>query len=368
MSEADPLAPLRAHPVFSIITRVARHVGVARDLIQVIEFLSLAAGRMVLPLNIDIVTDQWAADLFIANRMIDLLPGAVARVSTYKQFRELERTGFARLAVVLVHGRHEFRFRDFTETLARILQQDCELPSLWRITDHMPTEPCVPSTLRLLTPQTSRDLGDFGTAFATYRTSAEEAYLADLLQRLPLQPSYPNPLHAQYRSAALTPDGALVLERLLLIVAALRTTLSSSIGVGQSIDARDYAAVRALLLHLPLTPIGRRLAPQTLESADALHERVQEPTYHLPLPDHSSEGEKWFTRDDARRWLDVGYTTAKKRLAEMEDEGILCSTVAENNRERGRQIHYRFANGSVPPFGWRNPFATLPDLGGIPAE
>lgn len=122
MSATDPLAPLRAHPVFALVNRVARHVGIARDLIQVIEFLSLAAGRMVLPLNIDIVTDQWAADLFIANRMIDLLPDAVARVSTYKQFRELERTSFTGLAVVLVHGRHEFRFRDFTETLARLLQ------------------------------------------------------------------------------------------------------------------------------------------------------------------------------------------------------------------------------------------------------
>jgi hypothetical protein len=36
--------------------------------------------------------------------------------------------------------------------------------------------------------------------------------------------------------------------------------------------------------------------------------------------------------------------------------------VAESNRERGRQIHYRFAAGHSPPFAWKNPFEPLPDL------
>ena len=65
------------------------------------------------------------------------------------------------------------------------------------------------------------------------------------------------------------------------------------------------------------------------------------------------------------RWTEYGYNTVKKHLQELEDDGIVVSTVAENNRDHGRQIHFRFADGRVPPFRWKNPFENLPDLTGV---
>jgi hypothetical protein len=78
-------------------------------------------------------------------------------------------------------------------------------------------------------------------------------------------------------------------------------------------------------------------------------------------------GHSWFTRRDAARWTGLAYNTAKKHLQHPEEEGILRSIVAESNRERGRQIHYRFAEGHQPPFGWANPFGGLPDLAALTA-
>jgi hypothetical protein len=358
----DSLTPLRSHPVFPVLNRVACHVGVSRDLIQSIEFLSLAAGKMVLPVNIDLYSEHWAVDLFVTNRITDLLPGAVARVMTYRQFRELEKKEFSGLAVILVQGQHRSRYRDFTEILARLLAQDLHLPSLWRISDHVPHEPSVCTTLRLTASQTARDLSEFGANFASYRTSREEAYLAGLLTQLPLQPSYPNPLRSIYDTTPLSQDARLVLERLLLVLAAFRVTLSITPERQPMVTPADYAAVRALLINLPLTPIGRKLSPRTLVAAEVLYARLQDANYQLALPDRSGEGCKWFTRENARLWIDASYTTTKERLDEMVDEGLLRSTRTENNRERGRQIHFRFCTGRTPPFEWQNPYACLPEM------
>jgi hypothetical protein len=86
----DPLTPLRSHPAFPVMDQLARHVGVARDLVMMLEFLSLAAGRMVMPVHLDLQTDQVDVDLNIANRIMDLRCAHVDRVDTYVEFRTLE--------------------------------------------------------------------------------------------------------------------------------------------------------------------------------------------------------------------------------------------------------------------------------------
>ena len=53
----DPLTPLRLHPAFGVADLLAAHMGLDRDLVQFVEFLSLAAGRMVMPVNLDVLTD-----------------------------------------------------------------------------------------------------------------------------------------------------------------------------------------------------------------------------------------------------------------------------------------------------------------------
>jgi hypothetical protein len=120
-----------------------------------------------------------------------------------------------------------------------------------------------------------------------------------------------------------------------------------------------------LLISLPLAPVDRTLSAQAVVTANHVYEAVHSPNHQLPLPDRSGEGHHWFTRADAVKWTKYGYTTVKKHLQELEDDGILLSAVAENNRDHGRQIHFRFAGGAAPPFRWRNPFGKLPDLAGI---
>ena len=136
--EADEtdLAPLRSHPVFALADRVARHVGMPRDLIQFTEFLSLAAGKMVVPLNLDVFSDQLLVDMYVANRILDILNEQVARGNTHKEFRTLERAKFCDLAAVLIRGNHHFLYRDASEYTARLVGPDFRLPSLWRISDH----------------------------------------------------------------------------------------------------------------------------------------------------------------------------------------------------------------------------------------
>jgi hypothetical protein len=154
----------------------------------------------------------------------------------------------------------------------------------------------------------------------------------------------------------------LVFERLLRVLVALRITPTDTRSEHQEILPADYHAARALLTCLPLTPVDRELSPQALQTAMTVYEALQGEDTQLALPDLSKDGHKWFTRTDARTWTELGYNTVKKHLHELEGEGILMTTIAENNRERGRQIHYRFAEGRAPPFEWTNPFVGLPDL------
>jgi DNA-binding transcriptional ArsR family regulator len=82
----------------------------------------------------------------------------------------------------------------------------------------------------------------------------------------------------------------------------------------------------------------------------------------IELPDLSVYGPKWFTRGNAMDWTDLSYNTVKKHLRQLEEEGLLRSTVAQNNREQGRQIHFQFVDNRAPPFAWKNPFEGLPQL------
>jgi hypothetical protein len=222
-----------------------------------------------LPVNIDVQSDQVAVDLHLANRILDLRHGHVARVDTHRQFRALEQDEFLLrgpatvnyikgpdddlrpLAAVLVRGNHRFLHREASEYMARILGSDFTLPSIWRITDILSTLPPVPTTLRLQTSQACRELDDFGHAFAGYRCLAVEDELADLIESIPVQPSYPNTLWHRYRGTA-QPEMMLVFERLLTIFVALRILLPTSTDKRPKVLLEDYQAVRAMLNMLPL--------------------------------------------------------------------------------------------------------------------
>lgn len=377
------LAPLRAHPVCALADLLAEYVGVERDLVQFVELLSLAAGRMVTPVNLDIQTDNLTVDLHLANRILDLRHEHVARIDTHKEFRALERAEFylhgkatndysddppdrpRPVAAVLVRGNHRLLHREVSEYTARLLGGDFTLPSLWRVTDLASSLPPVPSTLRVQTNQTGRGLDDFGHAFAGYRCCPEENELARLIESLPIQPVYPCAFRDRLRGV-LRPEMMLAFRRLLHVLVAYRVVLPGSTDKRPEVLPEDYEAARALVVCLPLTPVDRDVSPQALGTASLIHEAIQDDGEQLSLPDLSQYGNKWFTRLDTVRWTGLGYNTVKKHLRELEGEGILRSTVAENNRERGRQIHFRFGDGRTPPFEWKNPFEGLPELAAPP--
>lgn len=366
---SDPLRPLKAHPVYSIIDSLVAYMGVEKDLIQLAEFLSLGAGRMVMPINLDILTDYVAVDLYLANRILDLCHENVARVDTHRQFRALEQAEYLDgpdenlrpLAAILIRGNHRLLHREVSEYTARLLGADFNLPSLWRISDLLSSLPPVPSTLRLQATQANRNLDDFGSSFAGYRYLPAENDLARLIESLPIQPRYKCPFRPQYRGKT-RPEMMLVFERFLAVFVSLRINIPGATDKRLEILPDDYRAVRALLTCLPLVPLDRELSPQALMTGEAIYEAAHRGHERIELPDLSQYGAQWFTRGDAMRWTDLGYNTLKKHLGELEGEGIVLSTLAQNNRERGRQIHFRFADGRAPPFEWKNPFEGLPEL------
>jgi hypothetical protein len=302
----------------------------------------------------------------------------VSRVDTHREFRALERDGFCLpgpptasyvvglpppyrpVAAVLVRGVHRYLHREVSEYTSRVLGGDFTLPCLWRVSDRAADLPPVPTALRVQAGQVRRGLDGFGYAFAGRRQTLAGGVLADLLEALPVQPDYPCPFRGRFVAAA-RPEPMLVFERLQAVIVALRLHLPGVADRRPEVQVDDYGALRALLTCLPLVPEDRDLSPQALVTARAVFEALER-SGGEELPGLSQEGGKWFTRQDAVRWTGLGYNAAKKHLHELEGEGILVSTRAESNRERGRKIHFRFADGRKPPFRWRNPFEGLPDL------
>jgi hypothetical protein len=289
----------------------------------------------------------------------------VAHVDTYEQFRAEERTDFRERAVIWVRRPHHHLFRDVAACTARSADS-CEFaPSVWRITSQDMDPFIMAPMLRIFTRQAPRRLDDFAFSYAArIGPLADRQYLAGLLDSLTPRTSYSCSFQPQYL-ATLPPLPMLVLERLMQVVANLRRLICESRPSEPALTQQDYGAVRVILTNLPLTPIDRTVSAHAIDTADKVFKAIHSTGHQLSLPDRSGEGHHWFTRADVARWTELGYTTAKKQLQELEDDGIVVSTVAENNRDHGRQIHFRFAESRAPPFRWKNPFETLPDLPGM---
>ena len=362
MREPDPLTPLRDHPVFSVAEHLAPFLGVQRDVIMLSQVLSLAAGLMKIPFNIDVVTDVLSVDLQLTDRLLSLTPDAVARIDTYQQFRNEEANGFRDRAVLLVRRGPPRLYQYVNMATARSIDSVSRFPCVWHFSDRNDIPFLTTPTLRLVTKQAHRDLRGFAANHAsTSGCGHERQYLQDLLAALATRPNYPCGFRDDFVNAV-EPVAMLVCERLLLVFANLRRVICESTPSEQAITLADYRAVRSLLVHLPLAPIGRTLSAHAITTAETVYRQLDSGNHQLSLPDRSQEGHKWFTRSDAVQWTDYGYTTVKKHLDELEGAAILLSTVAENNRDHGRKIHFRFAARSTPPFGWANPYEALPDM------
>jgi len=361
MSYKAALEGERDHPLYRTAAELEQYLGLSCDLIHLTILMSVAGGCMVAPLPIVIYSNSLTADLMVAHRILDLLPGRSRRVDTHKQFRELERRGYAGLAALLIRGTHRTFFRDTTEYTAGLGADVFRLPSLIRITDNLTSTPPVQHTLQLMAAQAERDLDDFAHAFATFKTGPGREALTDLLLKLPVEPDYSCAFRDRFKGSVES-GSMLVFERMLLLIAAIRIYHPSSLDRRPRIGTSDYRCARALLTNLPLSPIGTSVSPKALESAEMIFEVLKAESYQRTLPDHSLEGSKWFRRAEAATWTGLSYSSAKSYLAELEEEGLLRSTIAVSDRKQGREIHYRFNQSRAPPFAWHNPFSSLPEI------
>ena len=362
MAIAHPLAPLRTHQAYSLVEPLEDYLGIRRDFIVYTELFSLVSGKMMMPINLEVITNTLGLDLCLADRLLTLLPDAVCHVDTFHQFLAEERNGFEARAVLLVRRWDRNRHRDITVAMARSIDRSCFAPSVWHFCDHNHSPFLVAPTLRLVTKQVSRKLEGFATSYASRPGDlAARDRLREVLGTLATRPNYPCAFRSEFLGKV-EPLAMLICERLLQVFANLRRIICDFRNSDPTITIADYQAVRSLLLHLPLAPVDRTLSAHAIGTAETVFGQIESDNHQLSLPDRSGEGHSWFTRNDVLRWTSYGYTTVKKHLQELEDDGVLISTVAENNRDHGRQIHFHFAEGRAPPFAWANPYEGLPDI------
>jgi hypothetical protein len=360
--------PDAEHPYDRLKPALARYLGMDVDPVLMTLFASIASGVMAAPVHVDVVSNSRAADLFGVNRLLDLLDRRFACVETHKQLRDLERRHFPGVSAILIRGTHRTLFPDAVEYLARVRPDDYRLPSVIRVHDRNTDSNVAPGVLRVnAAAAVGRDLSRFGATYVIHRRSSELASLRSLLLRLPAQPTYGCDFRSKYEGYVRS-DLSLVLERMLLVAAAIRNTTAGPDNRDDAINIGDYWCVRRLLTTLPLSPTLTAVSPRAIETADSVCAALRDPQHQRSLPDRSFQGNKWFTRRDAAGWTGWSYSATRDHLDELLAEGILDANRGTSDRRRGAEIHYRFADGTVltsdRPIGFAtaNPFALLPKL------
>jgi hypothetical protein len=355
--------------VLEIAESLGGYLGTGCDVLSMALLLSRAAGRMGLPFNLAIYSDNPGADCLIADRIANVLPEGLQRADTIKQFRALADSGFADSEVVLIRSLHDNLFRYACEASCRDTSTGNWAPSLWLIADARSDRPALGPTLPILAAQIERSLRGFGHHYVgpgDEPNTPHRDFLRRLLLELRPRRALPCPFQEQIR-ADIRPDEMLVFNRVLRVFAALRVEAlySESQHVRSrdlSILIEDYKAAKSFLATLAVSPIHSTLSPYSVETGELLYDAiVANEGYQQTVPSLSHLGRKLFTRRDALQITGLSYNTVKSHLTELEGEGILESTVVPAKRERGRQIYFRFRPSSSPPFGTENPYGRLPE-------
>lgn len=355
------LSALESHAVNQVVDTLARFLGIERDWICFAEVLSLAAGRMAIPIHLDVVSDQCAVDRMIADRVCSIVPGKCIPIDTHKSLLAAERNGFDDTYVLLCRRDYPKLHHDTVGFMAKAPDTEAGAPSVWRIHDKSISTTIHAPTLRLIGISPDRGLDAFAHSFASISGKQKERNeLNELIESLCPQMNYPCSFRDKF-SGSVDPANMIIVERALQIFVNIRRSMSN-FQCESRVQLQDYEAVRCLLSNLPLVPSDRIMSGIAIDIATAIYKKVNESSYQLELPDRSRQGHRWFTRRNVADWANLGYTTAKKRLDELEGDGLIESSVKTNDREHGREIFYRFAEGRAPPFEWSNPFAALPGV------
>jgi hypothetical protein len=356
------LNALQRHQIYRLTNDLASFLGIERDYIAFVELISLAAGRMAIPINLDIVSDQSAVDLAIADRIATIVPGKTVPIDTYKSFLAEEKQNFTDRYVLWFRRNYPRMHQDLVAFMARATDSLDSAPSIWRICPSFVEPSTDIPTLRLIACLAERKLGGFAASFASaVGSQIHRQRLLEVIETLCPRTNYRFAFRDRL-TGTLSPSSMLIVERLLQVFTNVRRVLTEFKSSG-FVTLDDYEAVRTLLVNLPLVPMDRVISASTIKTAEIIYAHVYADDYQLALPDRSGEGHHWFTRNHTVEWTQLGYTTAKKHLDELVDDGLVVASVDRNNREHGRIIHYRFADGRAPPFGWSNPFEALPAIG-----
>jgi DNA-binding transcriptional ArsR family regulator len=372
---------LDGHPLRETADHLGDYLGVGVDAISLMMFVSRAAGRLGIPINLAIYSDDPGAEHLIADRIINIVPETVKRAETIKRFRDLVEQAFEDTELVLVRSLHNDLFRFATEAACRDTAKACP-PSVWLISDDQSAVPRLGPTLALMARQTDRSLTGFGHHFSRTPESEERPSLKKLRQvmlQLGHRRRYECPFQDRLR-AALKPSLTIVFSRTLATIAALRIEMANIKGEYQPksesvISIDDYRVTRSLLIALPTPRELSHLSPYAAETGAELYEAFVENSNHqLTIPDNSAFGNKAFTRQQAVETSGQSYNTVKDHLKRLEDEGIVESLLVNELRKNARvrrqgvQIYYRFSPTKSPPFGTSSPFASLPTVEQIAGE
>ena len=363
-NSSNLIASIKNHPIDKIIDSLSKYTEIERDDIIFTVFLTVASGRMAMPVHLEIVSDECYLDKMIIDRVFALIEDRVAYIDTYAQYKAEERNGFENRDVIYLRRPNSKIFYDVLSYISKSHDLTDQSPSIIRVVSKL--EDCDDSApmLRLMSKNEGRILTGFASSYASsIGDPAKKKELSDTVSSLCSHLNYPWPnREISIKSSIIRSQTVwLVVERLLQIFANIRR-ISSGFKCEQKITSADYAAVRAFLMHLPIVPQDRAISTKAIRVGEQIYSEVTKDGYQLAIPDLSDQGHQWFTRNQAVKWTGLSYTSIKKYLYQLEGEGILLTTVAKKNRHHGRVIHYRFSPNRVPPFKWTNPFGYLPEL------
>lgn len=368
----EQLKFLGEHPLHVIAGWLGEYLGIGVDCITLTLLLSRVGGAMGNPINLAIYSDDPGADQMIADRIVNIVPENVARVSTFQQVHDLSRANFPETELLLTRNDHDSLFRVACDATCRDTQR-CLPPSVWTISDERSTIAACGPTLVLLSNPPDRSRVGFGHCFA--RVGEESGMTAchqlrQLVLLLKNRRRYPCQFERKLY-AFIGLSQMLVVNRLLAIIAALRIEYTHLRGTfttraDEAISIDDYHITRELLQLLPTPGQHSNLSPAAADTAGNIFDAINDNGYQQTIPDNSGFGKKSFTTRIVTELTGFSYNTVKKHLKQLEDEGIIESLVVSSSkrnaicRGRGRQIYFRFVNNRSPPFGVSNPYDSLP--------
>jgi hypothetical protein len=211
----QPIKALQDHAVYEVANALASYLGFQKDWICLAEFLSLAAGRMAIPINLDVVSDQCAVERMIADRVCHIVPGKCIPIDSHRSLLAAERTGFDDKYVLLCRRDYPKLHEDTVGVMAKAPDTVHGAPSVWRIHEKTTTASINAPTLRLIAVSADRQLDRVARSFSSIEGKQEHRMrLNELVETLCPRLNYPCSFRDEF-SGSVSVTNMVTLERLL---------------------------------------------------------------------------------------------------------------------------------------------------------